>query len=260
MPPADALAALRPWIEKHERPAWKPLTEPGDGAPGDSKFAGTPLLNAGEGWPACGACGEPLELFLQLDLDALPDELGGRHGGGLLQLFYCVGDCEPGWEPFNAEGVSLCRVLPPGTGEPAAEATGTFPPKRIVGWERFADRPHGMEHDDLGLVTEYHFDAVPHRPVEVTCPELGLRFEGMPTAEAIGEGVTAGGGDKLGGWPAWVQGVEYPACPECGATMGLLFQLDSEDNLPFMFGDCGTGHVTQCPTHRSVVAFGWACC
>lgn len=65
--------------------------------------------------------------------------------------------------------------------------------------------------------------------------------------------------DKLGGWPAWVQGVEYPSCPRCGKRMVLVFQVDSEDNVPFMFGDIGCGHVTQCPKHKEVVAFGWAC-
>ena len=40
---------------------------------------------------------------------------------------------------------------------------------------------------------------------------------------------------------------------------GTIFQLDSEDHVPFMFGDVGTGHITQCPEHLEVVAFGWAC-
>ena len=66
-------------------------------------------------------------------------------------------------------------------------------------------------------------------------------------------------GDKLAGWPAWVQGVEYPNCPRCGRRMAHVFQVDSEDHVPFMFGDAGCGHITQCPEHKEVVAFGWAC-
>ncbi|QDT14522.1 DUF1963 domain-containing protein [Alienimonas californiensis] len=256
----EALAALAPWIAKRERPAWRPTVEEGDGAPTDSKFAGLPLLAEGEAWPACGGCGQPLELFLQLDLDALPDELGDRYGSGLVQLFYCTGDCDGGWEPFNSEGVSLCRVLPAGAGAPAAENPGTFPPQRIVGWEPLVDRPHGMEHERLGLVTDYHFNAVPYRPTEVICEEVGFRAEGMATAKAIAERIAPADGDKLAGWPHWGQGPERPACPECGEAMELLFQLDSEANVPFMFGDSGVGHVTQCPTHKQVVAFGWACC
>jgi hypothetical protein len=41
--------------------------------------------------------------------------------------------------------------------------------------------------------------------------------------------------------------------------MHLLFQIDSEDNLPYMFGDAGCGHITQCPKHPHRLAFGWAC-
>lgn len=254
----EVLAALAPWIAKHERPAWKPVTEEGDGPPSASKFGGLPLLAAGESWPTCGGCAEPLELFLQLDLDALPEELGNRFGSGVMQLFYCTGDCDGGWEPFNTAGVSLCRVLP--AGAPAAENPGEFPPQRIVGWERITDRPSGGDLDALGLETEYHFNAVPFRPMEMICEEVGLRAQGKPAIDAVHAAIHAADGDKLAGWPHWVQGPERPACPECGEAMELLFQLDSEANVPFMFGDCGVGHVTQCPTHKQVVAFGWACC
>jgi len=58
----------------------------------------------------------------------------------------------------------------------------------------------------------------------------------------------------------WIQGIEYPTCPRCSTRMALVFQLDSEDNLDFVFGDSGVAHVTQCPQHPDVVAFAWACC
>ena len=66
-------------------------------------------------------------------------------------------------------------------------------------------------------------------------------------------------GDKLGGWPYWVQGPELPQCPECSETMALVFQLDSEDNVPHMFGDAGIGHILQCPDHPEQLSWGWAC-
>ena len=52
-------------------------------------------------------------------------------------------------------------------------------------------------------------------------------------------------GDKLYGWPGWVQGVEYPSCTKCSKPMELVMQLDSEDNIPFMYGDAGCAHLTQ---------------
>jgi len=112
-------------------------------------------------------------------------------------------------------------------------------------------------HRELGVDYEYDFEA---RRVTVRCPELGVELRDVPIDMGVEELVAkASPGDKPGGWPDWVQGAEYPACPTCGARMGLVFQLDSEDNLPTMFGDMGCGHVTQCSVHRDVLAFGWAC-
>jgi hypothetical protein len=50
---------------------------------------------------------------VQLDLTALPPELGQQFGPGLLQLFYCTrDDCDGlgGWEPF-ADDLSRVRVV-----------------------------------------------------------------------------------------------------------------------------------------------------
>ena len=67
-------------------------------------------------------------------------------------------------------------------------------------------------------------------------------------------------GDKLLGWPAWVQGIEYPECPVCSDSMKFIFQIDSEDNLDYMFGDVGCAHITQCEKHPERLAIAWACC
>jgi len=281
---------LRPWLEQHARPAWLPAVRDGDGSLTASKFAGTPWLAAGEPWPACGACGRPMQLFLQLNLDDLPDPgLRARFGDGLLQLFYCMathrlarpiedfaklagqfvtGDAAAdflrmacsanGGRPF--EPGNLARVVQPGgaAAQPVPSYAGEDPPlapKLITGWRRVRDLPHHQDHDELGLQIDYDF----HRhTATVTCAPLGLVFRDV--VEDISEQLaTALDGDKLAGWPAWVQDAEYPRCPRCGARMEFAFQLDSNDHLDFMFGDAGTGHVTQCPTHKEVVAFGWAC-
>jgi len=261
--PDDAIRALEPWIRRHELPCWHPVVRDGDASATNSKFGGMPWLAAGEKWPACQRCQRPLELFVQLDLADLPPEVNGRFGSGLLQLFYCSwsggecdGDC--GWEPF-ANQCSLVRIANPQGPSAVAQASGRFPPKSIVSWERSTDRPDPMEHERLGIVVDYHFQAVPYKPTEMACPELGLAFVGMEYVDRLCEVVHSQPGDKLGGWPRWVQGIEYPSCPRCGQTMSFVFQMDSEDHVPFMFGDCGIGHITQCPTHRDVVAFGWAC-
>lgn len=253
----DVVRQLEPWRARLRRPAWKPLVSSGDGAVADSKFSGMPWIGAGAPWPACGVCAQPLQLFVQLDLGRLPADFGA----GLLQLFYCTnGSCagEGGWEPF-ADDLSRVRVVQPdgpGQGSTVPHRAGYFPARRIVGWQPLSDLPSPAEHGQLGLQYTYDFKA---GTTLLQCPELGLVFDDVRD-DALAEKIAnAGGGDKLGGWPAWVQGAEYPACPRCARPMRLLFQVDSEDDVPFMFGDAGCGHVTQCPEHLDVVAFGWAC-
>lgn len=239
-----AAAAARPEVEPAteprfdalRRPCWLPVVEEGDG-PG-SKFAGSAVVPAGEAWPKCANCGRSMQLFLQLDLASLPEECPSPAPAGIFQFFYCTStepiceiDCAA-YDPFARS--TLLRVV--GEGKTVAEAPeppSRFPARRIVEWRRVDDLPGWEESASAGLT----------------------EAEG----EAIGEAGYPRVGDKLGGWPAWVQGVEYPDCPECGGEMRFFFQLDSEDHLPFLFGDAGCGHVTFCERHRDRLAFRWAC-
>jgi uncharacterized protein YwqG len=41
--------------------------------------------------------------------------------------------------------------------------------------------------------------------------------------------------------------------------MSLVFQIDSNDNLDYMFGDVGCSHVTQCKNHPHQLTIAWAC-
>lgn len=200
-----------------------------------------------------------MQLFLQLDLTELPKELGGRFGDGLLQLFYCVNfDCDKSleaWQPF-AEPTVVRVVHPTGQGRTDVNVPAEhFPPRTIIRWEIDADFPSADEHGELGLVYDYDFDA---KRVAVSWPESGVTLKNLDfeTAGSIARPQT---GDKLSGWPYWVQSAEYPSCPKCGKRMQFVFQIDSEKNLPFMFGDVGCGHITQCAEHQDVLAFGWAC-
>jgi uncharacterized protein YwqG len=232
---------LRPEIRRLVRRAWRPVVENEDGAARDSKLAGTAMLARGEEWPACKNCHQPLELFVQLALGTLPAELQGELGSGFLQLFYCVNDdplCEVDCEAYVPWSESvLARRLDAANAVPARSrpANNAFPAQRIRGWEPVEDLPNWEEIGTLGV--ELDGDE-----------ETMLEQLELPRS-----------GDKLAGWPLWVQGIEYPACPECQTPMRLVFQIDSNDHLPYMFGDVGCGHLTQCATHKDVLAFGWAC-
>lgn len=261
--PDNPLFPLLPWIKRHERHCWLPVVEAGDGEVTASKFGGLPWLDSHEAWPTCKECQAPLELFLQLDLAQLPTELEGQFGTGLLQLFYCTGQQEPctgenGWEPFS-DTVSRVRIVSPRGAAADIRSENQFDPMRILGWEKTVDFPSPAEHEQLGVEIDYHFGDVPFKPAEMTCKELGLHLTGIEAVNSLEELVQSLPEDKLGGWPCWVQGAEYPNCTQCGERMRPIFQIASEIHVPFMFGDCGIGHITQCPHHKEVVAFGWAC-
>lgn len=227
-------------IEKYKRTAWQPVVVDGDGLPTDSKFAGVPFLLKEEDTPLCSNCKNPLQLFVQLDLNNLP--VGNKFGRGLLQLFYCTNEeplCEVECEAFFPFAEStLIRIIKPGDLKRQYQNTfysGNFPPKKIIGWKGIVDYPNREEGESLGI--------------ELSDEEWEeLYEENYPIV-----------GEKLDGFPMWIQGVEYPTCPVCDERMRLVFQIDSEGNLPYMFGDVGCAHLTQCETHKEQLAFGWAC-
>src|SRR5690242_11115830 len=105
--------ALQPFKQK----AWKPIIEDKDGSLRVSKFSGIPYLKPDEEYPKCQNCQKPMQLFIQLNLDELPESLSGKYGAGLLQLFYCTSenpDCEVECEAFFPFAKSmLVRVVEP---------------------------------------------------------------------------------------------------------------------------------------------------
>jgi hypothetical protein len=203
-----------------------------------------------------------MPLFLQLNLAKLPVDLGHRFGTGLLQLFYCPEeDCDGGYEPFS--DCQLVQIVAPSREAltpTAAPKVRKFKPKTITGWKKVeADYPRINELEDLGLKFAYDFD---RKSIRVECAPLNLASPDLSMddieAEKVVEGFDCDGSDKLGGWPCWIQGIEYPDCPKCNKPMGFVFQFTG-DHLPFMLGDVGIGHITQCAAHKEIVAFGWAC-
>ena len=236
------MIAIPSALSELKRTTWKPQTTDGDGTPFDSKFAGLPWLGKAEPWPTCQHCSEPVTPFVQLNLDALPETLIGEFGGGLLQLFYCTNPkkgCESAGQifaPFTPG--KLVRIVTPDAAPGICKIPAgvrVFPPKRIIGWQAADDYPNWEEGAEQG--------------VELAHDDLyALADSGFPLS-----------GDKLAGWPHWLQGIEYPRCPICQERMRLVFQVDSNDHLPYIFGDLGCGHITQCPAHKHQVTFAWAC-
>jgi hypothetical protein len=202
--------------------------------------------------------------FVQLDLLTLPAGSQLHAPSELLQLFYCTnmkcGESEGAFAPFS-EGSVVRTIDGALTASPMAP-TGTeiYPTRIISAWERFDDLPSASEHEELGLHYKYDRKNPPGTGSSFVTWADHFTFGPVPYSADLAEAIsTAETGDKLGGWPSWIQGIEYPACPRCAARMEHMLQIDSEDHVPYMFGDCGCGHVTRCPNHPGVQAFGWAC-
>lgn len=235
--------AVRTLVRPHQRPAFVPEVEAGDTVERVSKIGGAPWLSDGADWPVCPNCHKPMQLIIQLDLERLP-EGAPDYGKGLAQLFYCTNDaplCEVDCEAFFPFAKSVvARVLSGTSGKsaPVQAVPNPVEAKRIVGWRREEDVPQSQELSD-----ELNVDGADEDDV----------FEALTDAEL------PLGGDKLAGWPLWVQGIEYPACPTCKEKMRLLFQIDSNDLVGVQWGDLGCGHLTQCAEHKDQLAFGWAC-
>jgi hypothetical protein len=159
--------ALRQKLAPHRRSAWLPEVVDGDGPPDGSRLGGAPWLRPGEAWPACGSCGRPMQLFVQLNARDLPPPAAGALEGGLLQFFYCtsdeescVVDAEP-WAPFSP--TALVRLVARddlGGGAAAVPQAGTYPAKRIVSWTESQDYPSFEEADELVGLSDAECDAL----------------------------------------------------------------------------------------------------
>ncbi len=222
------------------RPGFEPVAERGDPSGRVAKIGGRPWLPEGEAWPTCIECRAAFSLWLQLDLAALPAGAIAARGGGLLQVFACT-NLDAECEGFGGdEWTSLTRVIPVSTqGSTAARdlAGDRQTAYAITGWTRFD-----------------------------TCPtDDGDWDEVVPDVdEAVRELVEAhvenwGGGEQLGGWPQWMQGPKFAACPACGDRMEHVFEFGSDVLLDWVFGDFGVGYLQRCPRHPGKLALIWQC-
>ena len=229
-------------LSKFKRTAYLPVIQKTSHSHSSkSKIGGLPYLRSNEDWPTCPNCKKNMQLFLQLNLEEIPIE----KENGLIQLFYCTSSepmCEFDLEayiPFS-KAVSCRRInAQENTKQIKSNIEDQFEEKTIVNWTSIDDYPHYEEYYYLGIeldISEDVYELMEQR-------QIGLPIEK----------------DKLFGWPHWVQSVEYPHDRKTGNQMKLLFQLDSEDNLPYMFGDSGIGHLMQSPDHQDELSFGWAC-
>ncbi len=251
-PPPDPLGALRSLLEPARRSAWVPEIVAGADDVMGCKFAGVPRLTGTDPWPRCGYCDQPLQLLLQLDLAQTP--LTGTCGpDGLLQIVYCcVPDtyCEQAgddaFSPFGRFLAARVRPIAPQAPQTVTEdlSPTAFAPSRIAGWSEITDLPSPEE-------------PARNTGVVLAAEQIDAYTAAHDALERRGEVLTRAG-DKLLGWPVWVQGYAPVPCPDCGEEMVVLAQIASNDSLPFVFGDAGVAQITRCERHPDRVGFAWA--
>jgi uncharacterized protein YwqG len=231
-----------------QRKVWIPIVENKSSEITKSKFSGIPYVQKDEEFPKCKICKISLELFVQLNLQELPKELGITNKG-LMQFFLCPNCLEmsPGSNgnirhPLIMNGVSSkTRIIENFNIEPNKDINhnSLFPEKTIVNWKNI-----GYEYPDyLEDYQEKH-------------PELIFEMGKVPnewTYENFG-------GDKIGGYPSFCQFPMYPECKECGNPMKHIIQIASDYNIPYNFGDGGIAHIYFCEKQIENIGFHWDCC
>jgi hypothetical protein len=273
-----------------ERPAWRPMMQPGEGAITASKTSGRAWLKPDETWPLCPNCQSPLRLVLQLNLQDLPGELQDSFGTGLLQLFCCESDFQIRTGTFTStprgssvsieisaywdEAGELIREsssLPEEIEEPRVEeimrschlcACTPFSSSQVArivqpqGLPANCPMPIMETFFPEKLVTGWeHFSEYPTPEEASAC---GVALDRDETAVLHEAGLWPKTGDKLGGWPCWAQALDYPSCPTCKQPMNrLLFQLEQQgrENFPYPHQGLGVGYLVQCSAHPEQVTF-----
>ncbi len=253
------------------------LNEDAEG-PGSRSF-GWAFIPAWTLWPRSGLT--PLDLVLQLDVEALPDEARDILGGeGTFQLFL---NLEGPPDPRGKSGF-LARVVDASAAgsykPPPGGAVEGREPRLIEGWRPAADAP-GLAEFSEGVLRDFPMSELQAAAasdlepgdfgesrasaadVDRTVRALNLR---RGDVEAVAEALAHHSTDKLLGWPTWEQGVDWPEASD-GRPMALLFQFQMYDGAakpdcllaPGMITGDGTAQVFVTVEGKREFAFRWAC-
>jgi len=216
-------------LPKQLRPLVLPVTlvEPRAGAPGiaETKFGGAPYAEAGETWPMCGGCKRGLSFVFQWKAER-----------GLCTFYYCF-ECNP-WGLADEPRAAWC-LRRHATSDAAVSLPDRSPKKPRLKERAVALRP-GLSLPDWEGIDSF-------------APKLDVDSEEYdPVVESL-IGREPDFCTQIGGYPMFVQGGEFPACPACRKQMRLLVQIDSEEEVQLMWGDSGCVYLFECATHPEKV-------
>ena len=260
----EIIKKLEPWLTKHRRPAWKPMVEAGDGPVTGSTFCGTPWTGPDAPGPIAGTGRQPLQPFLQLDLERPARRTHRPFGTGLPATLLLHPEILPGWRsgcrsrtPHEPRSGRLPR---PDRRPRLPRRRDTFPPKQIVGWTRFTDLP------SLGG-TRGPRPGTHLRPRD---PRLAAGVPGVGPGVRERSGQVVGiarrrlppppPGIKLGGWRGLGSRTRHTRpVPGAGGGWPWYSSWTRRTTCRLCSGTPDAEHVTQCPrnTRRSSRSGGW---
>lgn len=262
----EVLAPYRPLLDQTEKPLIQLQIKQGKTGPYDSKIAGDPYFPKNDEYPVDGE-GHPMKLLAQINFGQLP-KLKDYPETGLLQVFISLHD--------DLYGMNIDQKT-----------------EQKDFWIKFIEEPFLAEED---LLTDFSFVKIPddfYFPVtkegaitgELSSETISVedfRFEKVTGKrswdlfeDAVGiDGdeadqlldefyeTASGFGHKVGGYPGFTQ--EDPRTYVDQEHTVLLLQIDSDDEVDMLWGDCGIANFFIKPEdlkrkHFENVVYNWDC-
>ena len=205
-----------------------------------ARLGGQPSLPAGFPWPASPA--HPMSFVGELDLAALrraaPEVAAALPAEGRLALFYDVEEMRWGFEPTDGAFVRLVHLTAAGKPRAAPAGATTFK-ERVLGATAVRVLPDAEDLPDgvaFGEADEAYFE---HAAALV--PEPDHRVGGHPAwiqGDGRGDAAVAAVGGSTG-TPEKAREARERLSPGPASEWRLLWQLDTDDEAGFMWGDAG---------------------
>jgi len=234
------LAPYRTALDGTEIPSVHLHIKEGETGPYDSKIAGDPYFPKADEYPVDGE-GHPMKLLAQINFGQLP-KLEDYPESGLLQIFISVHDDLYGMNIDQKQDQKDFRIR--FIEEPF------LPKEELISDFSFVKIPDDVyfpvtkEGAVLAELTSETISAGDYRFEKVFGKESWDLFESMTDdgeeADALMDEfyeTQSGFGHKIGGYPGFTQ--EDPRQYENQDHALLLLQIDSDDEVDMMWGDCG---------------------
>lgn len=242
-----------------------------------SKFGGNkPFRTNDFQWPNCDDCSSKKSFLCQINIGHAPSAFKEHISlsSGLLQVFYCFKckpktcfkdvfiiketefDFFPSLQSLAAEtavkhgSVLQSQLLPKSLQDYVsnkAAAPALFEEKVVGHWSEDEEIPESTEFD-LSLLSTL---AERQNIQDEDWDDFVENLVSYQSNSSVGSDLYAFGGPKIGGWINWwVDGVEFPKCPDCGVNMDLTFLsiMDTEPCEEIDLGPWLIMNITLCPS------------